>query len=167
MQLIVLGVCAGAKNYAGTVGPRDRSRAVTKHEPGHRNRHMRPSDLASVARFILSPECKSIAMLTGAGVSVAAGIPDFRSPGGMYDALQPDKLTATDRQRRAMAADAVAVVTRDLFFANAFPYLEVRRPFILGTHARKWRPTLSHRFAQLLHSRTGVRVKRRTLTHTF
>lgn len=28
-------------------------------------------------------EIKTISVLTGAGVSVASGIPDFRSPGGM------------------------------------------------------------------------------------
>jgi NAD-dependent SIR2 family protein deacetylase len=26
-----------------------------------------------------------VAVLAGAGMSAAAGIPDFRSPGGMYD----------------------------------------------------------------------------------
>lgn len=40
-----------------------------------------PADIAGLARLILSPECKSVAILSGAGVSVASGIPDFRSPG--------------------------------------------------------------------------------------
>ena len=114
-----------------------------------------PTDVSSLAKFIVSPECRSIAILTGAGVSVAAGIPDFRSPGGMYDALRPELITATAAQRRAMAADPTAVVLKDMFFANAFPYLEVRRPFILGTRERRWRATLSHRFAELLHAKTG------------
>ena len=116
---------------------------------------MRPTDLASVAKFILSSECRSIAILTGAGVSVAAGIPDFRSPGGMYDTLRPELITATPAQRNAMAQDPVAVVMKEMFFANAFPYLEVRRPFILGTSEAKWKATLSHRFVELLHKKTG------------
>lgn len=116
---------------------------------------MRPTDIASLARFIMSPECKSITVLTGAGVSVAAGIPDFRSPGGMYDTLRPELITATDRQRAMMAADPVAVVLKDMFFQNAFPYLEVRRPFILGTQQKQWRATLSHRFFEMCHQRTG------------
>ena len=90
-----------------------------------------PTDVSSLAKFIVSPECRSIAILTGAGISVATGIPDFRSPGGMYDTLRPELITATAAQRRAMAADPTAVVLKDMFFANAFPYLEVRRPFIL------------------------------------
>lgn len=44
-------------------------------------------NIRDLAAFITSPECKSVAFLTGAGVSVSAGIPDFRSPGGMYDTL--------------------------------------------------------------------------------
>ena len=32
------------------------------------------TDLVSLSRFILSPECKSIVVLTGAGVSVASGM---------------------------------------------------------------------------------------------
>ena len=59
-------------------------------------------------------DCRSIFCLTGAGVSTGAGIPDFRSPGGMYDSLRPELLTATERQRRMMQADPVHVVTKEL-----------------------------------------------------
>merc|ERR1712216_129817 len=37
-----------------------------------------------------------------------------------------------------------------MFFQNAFPYLEVRRPFILGTQEKKWKATLSHWFVKFL-----------------
>ena len=110
-------------------------------------------DLAGVAKFLGSAECRSVALLTGAGMSSGAGIPDFRSPGGMYDTLRPELITATDRQRRAMAANPTTVVMKDMFLQNAFPYLEVRRPFILGTQARQWQATLSHRFVEVLHAK--------------
>ena len=31
---------------------------------------------------------KSIVLVLGAGISVSAGIPDFRSPGGLFEAVQ-------------------------------------------------------------------------------
>ena len=114
-------------------------------------------DLAGVAKFLASDECRSVVLLTGAGVSCGAGIPDFRSAGGMYDTLKPELLTATPRQRALMARDPLYVVQRDMFAANPFPYLEVRRPFILGTQERRWRATLSHHFFLLLHAKTGKR----------
>ena len=110
-------------------------------------------DLAGVAKFLGSTECRSVALLTGAGMSSGAGIPDFRSPGGMYDTLRPELITATNRQRRAMAANPTAVVMKGMFLQNAFPYLELRRPFILGTQAQQWQATLSHRFVEVLHSK--------------
>jgi hypothetical protein len=113
-----------------------------------------PVDLAGLAKLILSPECRSIALLTGAGVSVASGIPDFRSPGGMYDTLRPELLTATPYQKQMMEQDPTHVVTWDLFQTNAFPYLQVRRPFILGTQKEQWKATIAHRFAELLHVKT-------------
>ena len=114
-----------------------------------------PTDIPSLARFILSPECRHIGVLTGAGVSVASGIPDFRSPGGLNDQLQPDRLTVTDDQRRLLESDPMHVVSWDMFSQNALPYLEVRRPFILGTRQSRWKPTLAHRFLELLHTKTG------------
>lgn len=114
-----------------------------------------PLDIAGLAKLILSDQTKSIAVLTGAGVSVAASIPDFRSPGGMYDTLRPELITATEAQRERMAQNPTEVVTWDMFQQNAFPYLEVRRPFILGTQKQQWKSTIAHRFFELLHTKTG------------
>jgi NAD-dependent SIR2 family protein deacetylase len=114
-----------------------------------------PVDIAGLAKFILSSDCRSIAILTGAGVSVASGIPDFRSPGGMYDTLRPELITATEQQRRLMRFDPTYVVAWDIFQENQFPYLEVRRPFILGTRDEQWKATISHRFFELLHMKTN------------
>jgi NAD-dependent SIR2 family protein deacetylase len=114
-----------------------------------------PTDIASLAKLILHPDCRNIALLTGAGVSVASGIPDFRSPGGMYDTLKPELLTATSHQKRLMERDPTYVVSWDVFQHNACPYLEVRRPFILGTRDQTWKATIAHRFAELLHTKTS------------
>jgi NAD-dependent SIR2 family protein deacetylase len=114
-----------------------------------------PADIAGLARFILSSECKSIAILNGGGISVASGIPDFRSPGGMYQTLRPELITATEAQRHAMRIDPTNVVAWDMFRVNQFPYLEVRRPFILGTQQRQWKATIAHRLAELLHVKTS------------
>jgi NAD-dependent SIR2 family protein deacetylase len=119
-----------------------------------------PTDVAGLARLILSPECRSIVVLTGAGASVAASIPDFRSPGGMYETLRPELLTATSQQKRAMAHDPTNVVSWDIFQHNPFPYLEVRRPFILGTRSRQWKATIAHRFWEMLHVRTDNKLTR-------
>ena len=128
---------------------------VTPKEPDTKMKLTVPVDLAGLAKLILSPECRSIAILTGAGVSVASGIPDFRSPGGMYDTLRPDLLTATPYQKQMMEQDPTHVVNWDVFQTNAFPYLQVRRPFILGTQKGQWKATIAHRFAELLHTKTS------------
>lgn len=96
--------------------------------------------------------CRTV-VLTGAGMSCASGIPDFRSPGGMYDTLRPDLITATNEQRALMKHDPTAVVDIRLFSVNQFPYLEVRRPFILGTANQQWKSTLAHFFIQVLHDK--------------
>lgn len=114
------------------------------------------SPLSGLARWMRS-ERRSVALLTGAGVSVGAGIPDFRSPGGMYDTLRPELLTATEAQRRAMAAEPTAVVSWELFRSTPLPYLELRRPFIKGLADAVWKPTVSHMFVRLLHDKGYLR----------
>lgn len=41
-----------------------------------------------------------VAVFTGAGVSTLCGIPDFRSPGGIYSRVDPDRIFAIDEFRR-------------------------------------------------------------------
>jgi len=105
-----------------------------------------PALFAAVAAAIRAGQIRRVVVLTGAGTSVASGIPDFRSPGGMYATLRPELLTASPSQRAAMSEDPTEVVSWSLFRENALPYLELRRPFILGTAAQAWQPTLAHAF---------------------
>jgi len=72
----------------------------------------------------------------------------------MYDTLRSDLITATAEQRSLMDRDPTYVVEKGMFLENAFPYLEVRRPFILGTREKKWKATIAHRFFELLHTKT-------------
>ena len=45
-------------------------------------------DLKGVAEIIKHKKCKNIIVMAGAGISVSAGLPDFRTPGtGLYDNL--------------------------------------------------------------------------------
>lgn len=114
-----------------------------------------PKSLADVARFIRSDDCQSIIILAGAGMSVASGIPDFRSAGGLYDTLRPNLLTATEVEREAIRVDPTTALEMGMFLQNPLPCLELNRPFILGTRDRLWKATLAHRFVELLHMKTG------------
>ena len=111
-----------------------------------------------IAGLIRDGTIRRVVFLTGAGVSVAAGIPDFRSAGGMYDTLRPELLTASAAERAAMCRDPTMVVSWELFKDNQFPYLEVRRPFILGVGAGTWKATAAHYFAKVCEDK-GLLVK--------
>eukprot|EP01033_Poteriospumella_lacustris_P017216 gene17216-12311_t len=108
----------------------------------------------AIVEKIRSGQIQKIVTLSGAGISVASGIPDFRSPGGgMYATLRPELLTAPPQQQEAMRYNPTLVVDWDLFRVNQLPYLEVRRSFILGTAAHRWQPTLAHVLILLLHEK--------------
>mmetsp|Transcript_10914 Transcript_10914/g.15153 ORF Transcript_10914/g.15153 Transcript_10914/m.15153 type:complete len:375 (+) Transcript_10914:299-1423(+) len=113
--------------------------------------------IKGLADMIKAGKIKNIAVLSGAGISVSAGIPDFRSPGGMYDTLKPDLLTASEDERKLMSMNPTAVVSWTIFRQNQFPYLELRRPFILGGAENKWRPTLGHFFIKLCDEKKLLR----------
>ncbi len=105
----------------------------------------------------LLSEAKRVTVLIGAGVSVGSGIPDFRSPGGLYATLRPELLTATESQRELMRREPTAVVDWRLFSQNSLPYLEVRRPFILGINRGQWKPSVGHLLIDELAKRGTLR----------
>ena len=46
-------------------------------------------DIDGIAEYLQRNSCRNVVVMAGAGISVSAGIPDFRSPGtGLYDNLQ-------------------------------------------------------------------------------
>ncbi len=47
-----------------------------------------------------------------------------------------------------MRMNPTAVVSTDIFYQNQLPYLELRRPFILGLSERKWKATISHWYVE-------------------
>ncbi|CAK4647696.1 unnamed protein product [Aphanomyces euteiches] len=97
------------------------------------------SKLASIVESLRHGNIQRVVVLIGAGVSTASGIPDFRSPGGMYDTLRPELLTATVDEKAWLCFDPTGVVSWDLFQYNPFLYLE--------------KPTIAHAFLQLLNDK--------------
>mmetsp|Transcript_5028 Transcript_5028/g.7378 ORF Transcript_5028/g.7378 Transcript_5028/m.7378 type:complete len:263 (+) Transcript_5028:2-790(+) len=54
-----------------------------------------------------------------------------------------------------MTEDPTNVVSKQIFEQTSLPYLEVRRPFIVGTARQEWKATIAHRFMELLETKTS------------
>jgi NAD-dependent SIR2 family protein deacetylase len=93
--------------------------------------------LRAVAALIEKHKAKKIMVLAGAGVSVAAGIPDFRTPGtGLYDNLQKYNLPFPE-----------AVFDVGFYSKNPKPFCALAKELWPGqSHS----PTLTHSFLKLL-----------------
>lgn len=93
-------------------------------------------DILSIADLIKNGQATRIAVLTGAGISTAAGIPDFRSPGtGLYDKLAPLKLPYPE-----------AIFHISYFTHTPEPFYAIAR----ARHPGNLKPTISHAFLALL-----------------
>ncbi|GAB6020647.1 NAD-dependent protein deacetylase sirtuin-2 [Chamberlinius hualienensis] len=95
--------------------------------------------LKGVAAYIKDEKCKNVIVMCGAGVSTAAGIPDFRSPGsGLYDNLKDFNLP-----------DPQAIFEISFFKTNPHPFYVLARKLLpIG-----FKPTLCHYFMRLLHEK--------------
>ncbi|KAI0661969.1 DHS-like NAD/FAD-binding domain-containing protein [Cubamyces menziesii] len=97
---------------------------------------LKARDVPSVVEHIKSPACRRICVMLGAGVSTAAGIPDFRSPGtGLYSNLQRLNLPYPE-----------AVFEINYFRENPVPFYTLARELYPG----RFRPTITHTFVKLL-----------------
>lgn len=109
-----------------------------------REMRLKSFDAEGLAKYIVSDQCKNIIVMAGAGISVSAGIPDFRTPGtGLYDNLQKYDLP-----------DPQAIF--DIGYFNEKPnafYLLAREMWAEGVAAGKYRPTPTHHFLKLLHDK--------------
>ena len=82
---------------------------------------------------------KKILVLTGAGISVSAGIPDFRTPGtGLYDNLKEYNLPRPE-----------AIFSLDYFIDNPEPFYKFAQNFDLT----KYEATPTHYFIKLLQDK--------------
>ena len=89
-----------------------------------------------LANRIKSGQTTRIVVLTGAGISTSAGIPDFRTPGtGLYDKLAPLNLPYPE-----------AIFSISYFTHTPEPFYAIAR----ARHPGNLKPTISHAFLALL-----------------
>ena len=100
--------------------------------------------LESVAKGLAESRFSNVIVLMGAGASVSAGIPDFRTPGtGLYDSLQHYNLPFPE-----------AIFDLDYYKQNPFPFIDLCQSIWPGLGPT---PTLTHAFGKLLQDRGCLR----------
>jgi len=85
----------------------------------------------------LISQSKKIIVLSGAGVSVSCGIPDFRSPGGLYD---------TVRERFGLE-EPQALFDTNYFRKNPNPFFTLAKDIFPGGDVK---PSVAHHFVRIL-----------------
>ncbi|KAL7496647.1 hypothetical protein ACHAWT_005119 [Skeletonema menzelii] len=100
--------------------------------------------IETIAESLRSNAFKKVLVVSGAGVSVAAGIPDFRSPGsGLYDNLHKYDLPYPE-----------AIFDVDFYNQNPQPFVTLAKEIWPGVN---YRPTLTHCFFSLLDKKGILR----------
>ncbi|KAJ3401264.1 NAD-dependent protein deacetylase sirtuin-2 [Chytriomyces hyalinus] len=104
-----------------------------------RSRILNDDSIESFATYIQENNCRRILVLTGAGISTSAGIPDFRSPDtGLYATLEKYNLPTPE-----------SMFSIDFFRKNPVPFYTLAKEMYPGNYM----PTPSHFFIKLLAMR--------------
>jgi NAD-dependent SIR2 family protein deacetylase len=108
----------------------------SKSHPWHADQKG-PPNIASVAKLLSLDQTKNVVLMVGSGISVSAGLPDFRSPKtGLYANLQKYNLPHPE-----------AIFDIDFFRQTPQPFFAFAKELYPGNY----RPTLTHTFFTLLH----------------
>lgn len=107
-------------------------------EPPRRQKLRHVNTFEDVIDLII--ESKNIMVLTGAGVSVSCGIPDFRSSDGIYSRLAKDYPNLPDPQ---------AMFDINYFSKDPRPFFKFAREIYPG----QFKPSPCHRFIKLLEQK--------------
>ncbi|KAJ3242158.1 NAD-dependent protein deacetylase sirtuin-2 [Chytriomyces hyalinus] len=102
------------------------------------------SSIQAFAKYIQENNCKNIVVLTGAGISTSAGIPDFRSPEtGLYSNLEKYNLPSPE-----------SVFDINYFWENPNPFFLLAKELYPGN----FKPTIGHYFVKQL-SEKGILLR--------
>ncbi|KAJ4339275.1 Sir2 histone deacetylase Hst2 [Ascochyta clinopodiicola] len=113
-------------------------------DPSTKPRTLGARTTDALAKYIQDGKARKIVVLTGAGISTSAGIPDFRSPEtGLYANLERLNLPHPE-----------AVFELSFFRENPLPFYTLAQELYPG----KYRPTITHSFIRLLHDK-GLLLK--------
>jgi len=92
--------------------------------------------ISSIAEYIKEHKCKNIVVLSGAGISTNANIPDFRSPGtGLYSRLSKYNLPSPQ-----------SIFDIVYYRHNPNPFCHIAKEH----YTKDYKPTLTHYFIRLL-----------------
>eukprot|EP01038_Epipyxis_sp_PR26KG_P016032 gene16032-21758_t len=95
--------------------------------------------ISSLSQYILNNQPTNIVLMVGAGISVSAGIPDFRTPGsGLYDNLAKYNLPKPE-----------SMFDIEYFQNNPQPFYDLARSLIPSN----FKPTPTHFFVKLLQNK--------------
>ncbi|KAJ6232359.1 nad-dependent protein deacetylase sirtuin-2 [Anaeramoeba flamelloides] len=101
-----------------------------------------PLSFEDICNKLKNNEFKNVVVMCGAGISVAAGIPDFRSPNGLYKQLDGYQLPYPE-----------AIFDIRYFKKNPFPFFKLSKKLFPGNFV----PTKTHYFFKLLQKKGILR----------
>jgi len=112
------------------------------------------SMLQLVAEYMISEKCKNVITMAGAGISTAAGIPDFRSPKtGLY---------ATLKDKYPELSQPEDIFNISFFKENPTPFLKLAKELMAPSGEDEgFKPTPSHHFIKHLSDK-GILLRHYT-----